>query len=147
VAIRFLLPEDPHGYLSNFSPHSLRIDGVSWPTVEHFFQAMKFPHQSEQQERIRQAEDASAAKRIAWEHATIRADWRQVREQIMLSALRAKFAQHPQLREMLLATGAEPLVEENPRDGYWGDGGDGSGQNRAGELLTQVREELRGDVG
>lgn len=147
MTIRYLLPDGPHGYLSNFSPHSLEIDGVLWPTVEHFFQAMKFPHQPQQQERIRQAEDASAAKGVAWKHATIRADWREVREQMMLTALRAKFSQHPELREQLLATGTEPLIESNPRDEYWGDGEDGTGQNRAGQLLAQVREELGGGVG
>ena len=143
MTIHFLLPEGVAGYLSNFSPHGVCLDGVEWPTVEHCFQAMKFANDPQLQEQIRRADSACAAKRIAWEHAAIRSDWRQVREQVMLRALRAKFSQHPDLGEKLLATGARQLVEVNPRDGYWGNGGDGSGQNRTGELLMLVREELR----
>jgi len=143
MTICYLLPEGPDGYLSNFSPHSLCLDGVEWATVEHYFQAMKFADDPDLQERIGRADSPSAAKRIAWEHAAIRSDWRQVREQVMLTALRAKFTQHRDLGEELLATGARQLVEENPQDGYWGNGGDGSGENRAGELLMLVREELR----
>jgi ribA/ribD-fused uncharacterized protein len=61
----------------------------------------------------------------------------------MLRALRAKFNQHPYLRSQLLETGNAYLVERTMNDGYWADGGDGSGRNRLGELLMQVREELR----
>jgi predicted NAD-dependent protein-ADP-ribosyltransferase YbiA (DUF1768 family) len=35
------------------------------------------------------------------------------------------------------------LVEHTARDSYWGDGGDGSGRNRLGHLLMQLRAELR----
>jgi len=61
----------------------------------------------------------------------------------MLKALRAKFAQHADLSRMLLKTGDQGLIEHTPNDRYWADGGDGSGRNRLGELLMQVRDELR----
>ena len=32
------------------------------------------------------------------------------------------------------------------RDSYWGDGGDGSGQNRLGKLLMKLREDLRKEM-
>ncbi|MFO0583815.1 MAG: LysR family transcriptional regulator [Anaeromyxobacter sp.] len=35
------------------------------------------------------------------------------------------------------------VVEHTGNDRYWADGGDGAGKNRLGELLVQVREELR----
>jgi len=61
----------------------------------------------------------------------------------MLKALRSKFSQHSELATALLDTGDQDLVEHTKRDHYWGDGGDGTGQNVQGRLLTQVREELR----
>jgi N-glycosidase YbiA len=56
---------------------------------------------------------------------------------------RAKFSQHPQLQELLLGTGEAGLVEHTANDDYWADGGDGTGRNRLGVLLMQVRSELR----
>ena len=61
----------------------------------------------------------------------------------MLVAVRAKFSQHAELTELLLGTGDAKLVEHTENDSYWGDGGDGRGRNRLGQILMQVREELR----
>jgi ribA/ribD-fused uncharacterized protein len=61
----------------------------------------------------------------------------------MVRAMRRKFESHPELREMLLATGDEELIEASPRDYHWGCGADGSGKNMTGRLLMQVRKELR----
>jgi len=46
------------------------------------------------------------------------------------------------LRETLLATGDSTIVEHTKNDAYWGDGGDGTGKNRLGEILMLVRELL-----
>ena len=73
----------------------------------------------------------------------LRKDWEGVKEGIMMEALRAKFDQHPDLRKVLLETGDRTLVERTANDRYWGDGGDGSGRNRLGELLMRLRSELR----
>ncbi|MFH1567639.1 MAG: NADAR family protein [Gemmatimonadota bacterium] len=146
MAIHFLLPEGPHGFLSNWSPHPIALDGTPWPTVEHYFQAMKFPQDPALQGCIRQAATPEQAKALAWATAAVREDWRQVRDAVMRAALVAKYRQHADLRQRLLATGEIELVEANPEDGYWGDSGDGSGTNRAGQLLMEVRAELRAEL-
>jgi len=43
---------------------------------------------------------------------------------------------------MLLDTRPAYLIENSPSDKYWGCGRDGSGQNKLGVLLMQVRDEL-----
>ena len=63
----------------------------------------------------------------------------------MLTGLRAKFQQHPDLRARLLRSGDRLLIEHTAHDSYWADAGDGTGQNRLGHLLMQVRNELRRD--
>jgi ribA/ribD-fused uncharacterized protein len=73
----------------------------------------------------------------------LRRDWRSVRDSIMYEVVLAKFTQHDDLREILLGTGDAKFVEHAEKDRYWGDGGDGSGQNRLGQILMRVREELR----
>ena len=73
----------------------------------------------------------------------MRKGWSQgVKDVVMLKALRAKFNQNDELKTMLLGTGEAKLVEHTEKDSYWGDGGDGSGENMLGKLLIQVRQEL-----
>jgi ribA/ribD-fused uncharacterized protein len=61
----------------------------------------------------------------------------------MREAVLRKFETHPDLREALLATGDEELVENAPDDYYWGRGADGSGANHLGKILMEVRSLLR----
>jgi ribA/ribD-fused uncharacterized protein len=129
--------------LSNFAPFGFEEGGVYWPTVEHYFQAQKFPEAPAHRERIRRAATPREAKNLGrTREIPIRPDWDQVKEEVMLRALRSKFAA-PRLRELLLATGERPLVEASPFDSYWGSGNAGTGRNRLGELLARVRAELR----
>ncbi len=76
-------------------------------------------------------------------HRPLRADWESVKEDVMRRALRAKFTAHPELRDLLLGTGDADLVENAPGDYYWGVGKDGSGKNRLGALLVELRAALR----
>jgi len=43
---------------------------------------------------------------------------------------------------LLRTTWPNALMEDSPRDWYWGIGADGKGENRLGQLLEQVRDEL-----
>lgn len=143
-SIRFYHSDQPWGEFSNFSRHAVFLLDRVWPTVEHFYQAQKFSEKPVE-ELIRCAATPTLAKRLAADLTLMhrRANWGEVKEKIMLDALRAKFRQHPDLRSLLLATGNCRLVEHTANDAYWGDGGDGTGQNRLGILLMQVRAELR----
>jgi len=69
-----------------------------------------------------------------------------VKTDVMHRALTAKFTQHEDLQKLLLSTGRATLVEHTVHDKCWGDGGDGSGQNRLGKLLVQVRNEISGEI-
>ena len=47
-------------------------------------------------------------------------EWHEVRKLLVMRvALRAKFDQHPDLAERLIATGDKHLVEDSPSDAYW----------------------------
>jgi ribA/ribD-fused uncharacterized protein len=130
--------------LSNFSPHGFSLDGACWPTVEHYFQAQKFPSHPDYQERIRLARTPRDAKRLGRSRQVpLRADWEAVKDDVMRQALRAKFLAHPELTALLLATGERELVENAPTDYYWGRGRTGTGKNRLGSLLMELRALLR----
>ena len=129
---------------SNFFPSAFDLDGKRWPTTEHYFQAQKFTATPEYQEEIRLAKTPEKAKSLGGSREKpIRADWDQVREDVMKKALKAKFTQNADLKAMLLSTGNRPLVEANPTDSYWGYGRTKKGKNRMGILLQQLRDELR----
>jgi N-glycosidase YbiA len=135
----------PYVAFSNFSPHPFELDDAVWPTVEHYFQAAKFPG-SEHAEAIRLARSPREAKRLGRSRAhPIRSDWDDTRDDVMRRAVRQKFETHADLRALLLATGDEELVEDAPRDYYWGRGARGTGKNRLGVILMEVRAGLRAD--
>ena len=141
--IYFYSKLDDYYELSNFAPFGFEEDGVYWPTVEHYFQAQKFSD-SAYRERIRNAGSPKQAKALGRSRKLpIRENWDEVREDVMLHALRLKFA-HPKPRSVLLGTRQRTLVERSPYDAYWGCGRNGKGTNRLGELLMQLRGELRG---
>jgi N-glycosidase YbiA len=142
-AIQFYRLKDPYGEFSNFSPHPIKLKGKTWPTSEHYFQAQKFAG-THHEEEVRQTKSPMIAARLGRSRARpLRQDWEAVKDDIMREALQAKFTQHADLRELLLQTGDAPLIEHTANDRYWGDGGNGTGRNRLGQLLMELREELK----
>jgi ribA/ribD-fused uncharacterized protein len=131
--------EGRYAFLSNFYPSPMEIDGIIYPTNEHFFQAMKVLTPKERKV-IAAAETPGLAKRLG-RQVNLRWDWESVKDEVMLIGLRYKFSD-PELAEKLLDTGDEELIEGNWwGDTYWGVC-NGVGKNKLGKLLMQVREEL-----
>ena len=143
MAITFYSTKGEHGGFSNFSAHPFELDGLRWPTTEHFFQAQKFEDE-EYREKIRLTPSAMIAAHLGRSRKVkIRPDWEDVKDDVMLRAVRAKFAAHEELRQELLETGDEEIIEKTTRDKYWGCGTDGTGLNKLGLILMAVRDELR----
>ena len=98
MTIHFYHASDPYGFLSNFAPAPIVLDGMTWPTTEHYFQAQKFLDPASQS-AIRNAATAGEAKKLGRTSGQgFRRDWDEVRDAVMLAALRAKFTQHRDLR-------------------------------------------------
>ncbi len=140
--------ENEYSFLSNFYPSPITYQGITFPTVEHFFQAMKTLNPAEFIE-IKDASTPGKAKRLG-RKVTLRPDWENVKVSIMKVALHLKF-DNMELREKLLATGDEYLVEGNTwHDNFWGscecEQCGNHGQNMLGQLLMEVRKEIEEDV-
>jgi len=143
MAIRFSSQSETHREFSNFAPFGVDLDGAWWPTVENYYQAQKFAD-PELRKKIRKAEKPIIAKNLADKSkAAMRADWDAVKDEVMYRAVRCKFASHPELKAMLLATDDEEIIEAVPTDTYWGVGRDGTGQNKLGKIIARIRDELR----
>jgi ribA/ribD-fused uncharacterized protein len=110
--------------------------------VEHYFQSQKFPTDAVLQSKIRTAEKPHQAKRLgSTKSSHFRADWNQVRDNIMWEGLMGKFSQNPELMELLISTeGQQVLVEKSFWDGYWGSGRTGKGLNKMGQFLMRIRD-------
>ena len=143
MPIYFYKTSEPYGCFSNFSAHGLELDGVYWPTSEHYFQAQKFvgtPHV----EAIRKAKTPKQAAEMGRDRERpLRADWEQVKDDVMRRAVLRKFESSPEIRDVLLSTGDETIVENAPGDFYWGCGKDGTGKNMLGNILMETRTVLR----
>ena len=143
--ILFYNRDEPYYEFTNFYPAPIDLDGMTWPTTEHYFQAQKFigtsyPEVIRNFERPRQAFDLSRNPTVSrWR----RKDWEDIKINIMRKALLAKFTQHKHLRQMLLSTGDRKLIEHTQYDKFWGDGGDGLGENHLGLLLMEIRHDLK----
>jgi ribA/ribD-fused uncharacterized protein len=142
MTIYFYTTNQPYGEFSNFSKHGIELDGVWWKTTEHYFQAQKF-NDAEYREKIRLAPDPKTAANLGRSRKVpLREDWESIKDDVMRKAVKKKFTTHHELRELLLGTGSEKLVENAPGDYYWGCGVDGSGKNRLGAILEEVRSDL-----
>jgi ribA/ribD-fused uncharacterized protein len=137
----------PYWFLSNFSPSAITYEALTYPTLEHAFQAAKVLD-PELRQLVQAAETPDLAKRLG-RGVPLRADWEQQKVAIMTQLVRLKFGNGSELAAALLATGNEELREGNT----WGDRFWGAvynhrtktweGQNHLGRILMQVRQELR----
>lgn len=134
--------EVPYGCFSNFSSRGFSIDGLWWPTSEHYFQAQKFVG-TRQHDRIHRAPSAMRAAELGRDRSIrLRADWDKVRDDVMRHAVYEKFRQNEDIKEILLGTGSEELVEDTTTDHYWGRGTTGTGKNMLGRILMRTRTRL-----
>lgn len=144
-------------FLSHFYPSPVDIDCERWATVEHFYQGQK-SFDENYRNAIRTAVSPAMAKKLAaqptaprkiskdsWfkEHQVEpRADWYEVKLDIMRRADWAKYSQHSQLLRLLIATGDAELIEDSESEPFWGIGADGLGTSWAGRVLMEVRQKL-----
>ncbi|MCM2679053.1 NADAR family protein [Echinimonas agarilytica] len=129
--------------LSAYSAYPFELEGKTWPTVEHYFQAMKYDNEAEQ-ERIRQSETPELAAKLGsrW-FKPKRKDWKSVQVVIMTRGVYIKARTHPDIAEKLLATDDQKIVENSSYDFYWGCGRDRRGENQYGQVLMNVRAKLK----
>jgi len=140
--INFYSVNAPYGQFSNFALYPIKIKGKIWPSSEHYFQAQKFAGRAHEEAIRKASSPMKAAEMGRTRKVKMRKNWHGMRNGVMYEALQAKFSQHAELKELLLSTEDAILIEHTENDHYWGDGGDGLGENRLGKLLMKLRLEL-----
>ena len=139
----YLSRSDVNHPLSSYSKFGFELDGAKWPSVEHYYQGMKF-EDSELQESIRTTSHPEQAMKLARTNKRrIRKDWSKIREVMMTRAVYIKCRTHESVSDALLATGDDAIAENSQFDYFWGCGRDGRGENAYGKILMAVRDKLR----
>ena len=87
MTVYFYAQTDPYAEFSNFAPFGVEMDGLWWPTVEHYFQAQKFSDAANQ-ERIRRAIKPKDAKALGMTRTLpLSQDWEDVKVELMRRAV------------------------------------------------------------
>lgn len=143
----------PFGWLGNMAPYPITHEGEEWRSTEHLFQALRFDDTVIRKE-IQSAKSPFGAKLVAKKYADkMTVQPMSVKDlRNMDFVVRLKVKQHPELQEMLLATGDETIIEDvtsRPSGGrhlFWGMAlreGVWVGDNYLGKLWMRIRKELR----
>lgn len=142
--IRFYRASGEYGFLSNLFLREIQFEGRKFKCSEEAYQYGK-PKDKAVAEWLVSAPKphlcALAAHNLfLWD---IVPDWKEIKVGRMHLVLRAKFSQHEDLKEKLLATGSTVIIEDSKTDKFWGIGKKENGKNMLGNLLMMVRGELR----
>ncbi len=147
--------------LSQWFPASFVVSGVVYPTAEHWMMAGKARlfGDDEMLAAILEAEDPGKAKALGRKvRGYDDAAWAEARAALVTEGNVEKFGQNPALKQYLLKTGRDVLVEASPRDRIWGIGMGASnedarnplkwrGTNLLGFALMEARAALGGALG
>jgi ribA/ribD-fused uncharacterized protein len=145
--------EGRYHFLSNFYLCKVEHQGIVYPSVEHFYVAMKSNDEQlvdgkyyttgDLREFVSTIPTATEVKRFG-RKLKLRKDWDTKKIEVMNFGVREKF-KNELLKKLLLETGKEELIEGNWwNDKFWGVC-DGKGENHLGKILMEVRRELKGD--
>jgi ribA/ribD-fused uncharacterized protein len=141
--INFYRNKDTWGFMSNFYRSTIHIGGTTYKTVEHYYQSQKallVEHRVWIMTAPTPYLAAVAGRALREDRGEIELDsWNANKVQFMREGLMAKFNQHSDLREKLLATEDWDIHEDSPTDKFWGK----KGQDMLGKLLMEIRERLR----
>lgn len=142
----------PYDFLSNFHAYPVTMEGITYQTNEHFFQAFKTTT-VEDFNWLLSATTPGIAKRMGSPRGykgrkiVLRNNWDTVKEEIMAIGVAWKFS-IPSLRSALIATGDAILIEGNYwHDNYWGNCHCPKcqhipGQNKLGKIIMGARNAL-----
>ena len=142
---------------STMSDHAVEIEGTKYPSVEHYYQAMKAVEFKDNEilKKIMKTKTSKAVKALGNKVKDFNEEtWNEKRDEVMRKGVRAKFVQHPELRETLLETGEKQIGFADARDLYWSIGtsmglekakspSKWRGQNKLGKMLMELRDTFK----
>lgn len=151
--IAFTKTNLPYGWMGNMSPYPILFGDEIYRTSEALFQALRF-RDNEIKAIIRGEKSPMGAKLVAKSRAsemTVK-QLSDVDVTNMRMCLKLKLKQHPHLKDALLNTGDDMIVEDVTNRGdkgsnlFWGAmlvDGEWVGQNVLGNIWMELRKEFK----
>lgn len=149
MALKFSRTNSIYGCFSNFAPFTVDYDGIQYKNSEAAWQAQKTldPAQRIQFQSLGPSEAKKLGRRV-----NLRPDWEEVKYGLMVDVCYAKFSQHYDIKQTLLSTGDEEIIENTTgwHDNIWGNCDCPKcitkvGRNLLGKALMEVRDKLRNE--
>lgn len=129
--------------LDNFSSFKVEYKGYLYSSAEEAYQAAHFFNTApEIVEEIKNSHSAHEAQKICYANKDKQdQDWSTKALAVMKEILICKIEQNPYVLKKILETKDYLIVEDSPKDSYWGWGSDRLGENNLGKLWMELREE------
>lgn len=147
--IKFSRTNTKYGCFSNFFVCPVEYEGITYPNSECAWQSLKT---FDEETRKKFATYTAAGAKKMGRKLPLRADWEEVKYPLMVEVCYAKFSQNEDLKEILLSTGDQILVENTTawHDNVWGNCEckkcqDKVGKNLLGKVLMEIRGQLKND--
>lgn len=141
MTIRFLSNIEQWKDFSNLSPHPIELDGETWESSEHYYQYKKFENSDPSYAlKIKNANTPKEVKKLSLENQNFDINWDNKKVDMLRRAVTKKFETYEGLRQLLLSTDTEELIEANPDDYFWGEGKERTGENMMGKILMEIRD-------
>ena len=148
--IKFKKNDPVYGCFSNFYLTNVNFEGLNFTSSEAAWQAQKC--MDEEYKKIFQTKSPSEAKFLG-RKVKLRPSWDTIKYNIMVKVCYAKFSQNLALKEILLSTNEEILIEDTTgwHDNLWGNCDCPKckyiiGKNLLGYALMEVREKLKAEA-
>jgi len=126
---------------SNFSSFAVDWRGKVRMTSEHAYQVARFDDEDIINE-IFQARSAHDSKKLAQKYKEQQfKNWDEIKVSIMKEIVRAKLQQHAYIQKLLKKTEDRDIIEDSPKDEFWGWGPNKDGRNELGKIWMELREE------
>lgn len=150
--VAFSKTKEAFGGFSNMSmEYPLEVNGVVFPSSEHFYQCMKYVDHPEVQREILGERNPLLMKNKQKKHrGLIRKDWEDLKEIIMEFTVHLKLVTHwVKFGNLLVESGIKEIVEISKKDSFWGMVPQVTkpsvlvGENKLGMILSRFRELIR----
>jgi ribA/ribD-fused uncharacterized protein len=155
----FFSKEPENKEFSNFYETEFELDGVKYKSAEHAYQGIKAKTFGDEEafEKILKAKSAQSAKAAGKKVKEYKEEtWKEKKDEVMKTVLRAKFTQNLELRKKLLDTEDKRLANADSRDKYWGIGTSANttmakdpkkwkGENKLGAMLEELRAQIKAE--
>jgi ribA/ribD-fused uncharacterized protein len=158
--ILFFFSKEPENKeFSNFYETEFELDGVKYKSAEHAYQGIKAKTFGDEEafEKILKTKSAQSAKAAGKKVKDFKDEtWKEKKDEVMKTVLRAKFTQNLELRKKLLDSGDKVIANADSRDKYWGigtsvnttmakDPAKWKGENKLGKMLEELRTTIKAE--